>query len=99
LLRIGQEAVINAVRHSSARRIRIELDYRSDSVVLRVADDGRGFAPEHVVPDADRHYGLVSMRERAETVGGRLKILSRVGHGTTVETSVSLAELESRSHA
>ena len=99
LLRIGQEAVINAVRHSSATHIRIEVDYRQDTVVMRVADDGRGFAPEHVVPDADRHYGLVSMRERAETVGGRLQILSRIGHGTTVETSVSLAELESRSHA
>lgn len=99
LLRIGQEAVINAVRHSAASRIRIELDYRSDSVVLRVADDGRGFTPEHVVPDADRHYGLVSMRERAETVGGRLRIQSRIGHGTTVETSVSLVELESGSHA
>jgi signal transduction histidine kinase/ligand-binding sensor domain-containing protein len=99
LLRIGQEAVINAVRHASATHIKIELDYRPDAVVMRIADDGRGFAPEHVVPDADRHYGLVSMRERAETVGGRLQILSRIGHGTTVETSVSLAELESSSHA
>jgi signal transduction histidine kinase len=99
LLRIGQEAVINAVRHSSAQHIRIELDYRDDTVVMRVADDGRGFAPEHIVPDADRHYGLVSMRERAETVGGSLQILSRIGHGTTVETSVSIIELESGSHA
>lgn len=99
LLRIGQEAVINAVRHSSAAHIRVDLDYQDQLVVMRVADDGHGFAPEQVVPDEDRHYGLVSMRERAESVGGRLRILSRLGQGTTVETSVSTPELESHFHA
>ncbi len=99
LLRIGQEAVINAVRHSSAHRISIELDYRNDGVVMRVDDDGHGFLPDQVAPDTDKHYGLVSMKERAETVGGRLSILSRLGQGTTVETMVSTPGLESGSHA
>ena len=78
------------MRHSSARRIRIELDYRSDSVVLRIADDGRGFAPEHVVPDADRHYGLVSMRERVNLVKGTMLVTSKPGWGTEISVGIPI---------
>lgn len=98
-LRVGQEAVINAVRHSAAAHIRLELQYLDDGVVLRVIDDGRGFVPDLAVPGADAHYGLISMRERAETVGGRFRIVSQPGHGTTVEMSVVTALVESASHA
>ena len=99
LLRIGQEAVINAVRHSSATRIRIVLDYLDDTIVMRISDDGHGFVPEAVVTGADSHYGLLSMRERAEGVGGQFRIVSQPGSGTTVEMAVAISILESRSHA
>lgn len=88
LLRIGQEAMMNAVRHAEATHVRVELLYNDESVVLRVMDDGHGFDPERLVAVAEGHYGLVSMRERAEEIGGRLKISTGIGRGTQVETVV-----------
>jgi PAS domain S-box-containing protein len=79
LLRVAQEALANALRHARAGAIAVELDYTPDGVRLRVRDDGGGFA----LPDA-RGFGLVSMRERAQRVGGELTIASRVGAGTEV---------------
>jgi signal transduction histidine kinase/ligand-binding sensor domain-containing protein len=99
MLRVGQEAVINAVRHSGAEHIRIELQYLDDAIVMRVSDDGRGFVPELVVPGADTHYGLISMRERAETIGARFRIVSQPGRGTTVEMFVVTSVVEPASHA
>jgi len=87
LVLIGQEAVNNAVRHGQASRVAVELDYRDDRTLLRVADDGVGFDPE-AASRAPGHYGLVSMRERAEQVRGRIKIASTPGSGTEIETVV-----------
>jgi ligand-binding sensor domain-containing protein len=87
LILIGQEAVNNAVRHGQARRVAVEIDYRGDRTSLRVADDGCGFDPE-AASGASGHYGLVSMRERAEQIRGRLTIASTPGIGTEIETVV-----------
>ena len=87
LVLIGQEAVNNAVRHGQASRVSVEIDYRDDQTFLRVADDGVGFEPE-AAARASGHYGLVSMRERAEQVRGRITIASRPGSGTEIETVV-----------
>jgi len=87
LVLIGQEAVNNAVRHGQASRVAVEIDYRDDRTFLRVADDGVGFDPE-AASRAPGHYGLVSMRERAEQVRGRITIASRPGSGTEIETVV-----------
>jgi signal transduction histidine kinase/ligand-binding sensor domain-containing protein len=87
LLRIGQEAVLNAVRHAAAHRVQMEVRYDPRTVALRIADDGRGFDPV-VVHGANGHYGLTSMKERAESVGGTLNISSAVGHGSAVEAIV-----------
>lgn len=88
LLRIGQEAVFNAVRHARASQIRVELEYSDAAVFLRVSDDGRGFDPEHPATEAEGHYGLVTMKERAESVGGCFKVARHVGGGTEIETIV-----------
>ena len=88
LLRIGQEAILNAVRHAQPKEVCAELQYNDESVVLRILDDGHGFNPECVVAEAEGHYGLVSMKERAEEVNGAFKISSHVGRGTVVETVV-----------
>jgi len=87
LLLIGQEAVNNAVLHGQARRVAVELDYSDDRMSMRVADDGCGFDPETALKESG-HYGLVSMRERAEQVRGRITIASTPGSGTEIETVV-----------
>jgi len=88
VLRIGQEAVTNAIQHSQARRIDVELYYDDATLTLRVSDDGRGFEPDRVNGDGNGHCGVMSMRERAETVGGAFRISSTTGTGTLVETIV-----------
>ncbi len=86
LLRIGQEAITNAIRHARPDRIQLDLAFEKAAVVLRVTDDGSGF--EIRGPDPGTHYGLTTMRERAEELGGRLRIDTTTRQGTTVEARV-----------
>ncbi len=85
--RIAQESLTNVARHAQASRVRIALEPGHDSVVLRVADDGRGFADAPV-----EHGGLRSMRERALLVGGALAIKSAPEGGVEVRLEVPAAE-------
>ena len=79
VLRVAQEALQNAVRHSGAERIGVRLA----AGVLEVSDDGAGFDPAD--PELrSRRLGLTSMEERARRLGGRLEIRSALGTGTTV---------------
>lgn len=87
LLRVAQEALHNALRHSGAAQVDVALIRRGQGAVLSVTDDGKGFEPR-TVRRAGRHLGLVSMRDRASGVGGRLKVESAPGRGTTVEMEV-----------
>ena len=89
VLRIAQEALTNALRHAGAERLAVRLAFPDGRVELAVSDDGAGFDP--ATPAAGRHLGLVSMRERAEAIGGRLAIDSRPGAGTTVRLEVAHA--------
>jgi two-component system sensor histidine kinase UhpB len=85
--RIAQEALHNVVKHSHAFKVEVELKARRNQVVLRVADDGIGFASEH---DQAAGLGLVSMRERMESIGGTIKIISALRKGTVVEAAAPL---------
>ncbi|NBM20750.1 GAF domain-containing sensor histidine kinase [Streptomyces sp. GC420] len=87
LLRVAQEALHNALRHSGAAHVAVVLARRGTGAVLRVTDDGKGFDPA-TVRRAGRHLGLVSMRDRASGVGGRLVVESVPGKGTTIEMEV-----------
>ncbi|MFE9409188.1 GAF domain-containing sensor histidine kinase [Streptomyces sp. NPDC006704] len=87
LLRVAQEALHNALRHSGAGRVDVVLERRGAGAVLRVTDNGRGFEPSRV-RRAGRHLGLVSMRHRAGGVGGRLTVRSAPGAGATIEMEV-----------
>ncbi|MFF4043102.1 GAF domain-containing sensor histidine kinase [Streptomyces sp. NPDC001816] len=87
LLRVAQEALHNALRHSGAEHVGVSVDRRGGGAVLRVSDDGSGFDPRSV-RSAGRHLGLVSMRDRASGVGGTLTVESAPGKGTTVEMEV-----------
>jgi signal transduction histidine kinase len=90
LLRIAQEAVTNALKHSGARRIWIKLHMDARRLWLRIRDDGQGFEPEGAFASVGGHFGLIGMRERAERVGGELRLASRPGEGTEVEVEVPL---------
>jgi signal transduction histidine kinase len=87
LFRIAQEGLRNAIKHSAAREVSVELGAASDALVLVVADQGVGF---DVNANGDAGLGLLSMRERLEPVGGTLTIRSAVGAGTRLEAAVPL---------
>ncbi|MEI5099812.1 GAF domain-containing sensor histidine kinase [Streptomyces sp. PmtG] len=87
MLRVAQEALHNALRHADADRVAVILEKHGTGAVLRVTDDGRGFDPR-ATRRAGRHLGLVSMRDRASGVGGRLTVESEPGKGTTIEMEV-----------
>ncbi|MDQ0602910.1 signal transduction histidine kinase [Streptomyces canus] len=87
VLRVAQEALHNALRHSGAEHVDVTLARRDGGVVLRVTDDGSGFDPQQT-RRAGRHLGLVSMRDRAGGVGGALTVESAPGKGTTIEMEV-----------
>ncbi|MET7983182.1 MULTISPECIES: GAF domain-containing sensor histidine kinase [unclassified Streptomyces] len=87
VLRVSQEALHNALRHSGATRVDVTLDRRGPGAVLHVRDDGSGFDPT-AIRSAGRHLGLVSMRDRASGVGGTLTVESAPGKGTVIEMEV-----------
>ncbi|MCF3144373.1 GAF domain-containing sensor histidine kinase [Streptomyces platensis] len=87
VLRVAQEALHNALRHSGAETVEVSLARDGQGALLRIADDGCGFDPR-AVRRAGRHLGLVSMHDRAGGVGGKLTVESEPGKGTAVEMEV-----------
>lgn len=83
VLRVAQEALSNAIKHSGARNIHVELSYGSEEVQLVVKDDGKGFHMEN--RRLRRGFGLTSMQERCQRIGAHLSIESRRGAGTRVK--------------
>ena len=92
LYRIAQECLQNVVKHAEADRARLTFSVGEGVARLEIVDDGKGFDTfEHPLGgDEMGGYGLLSMAERAEIVGGRLHIRSRPGAGTTVTASIPL---------
>ena len=88
IYRIGREALVNAFRHAGASRVEVEIEYRRRQLRLRVRDDGRGIDPTVLHDGREGHWGVAGMRERAERIGGRLRVWSAPGKGTEVELSV-----------
>ena len=84
LLRVGQEALSNALKHGECREVRVTLSYQRGLVELAVADDGRGIGETHAENGTGGGMGVAGMRERLAQVGGRLEIESHPGEGTTV---------------
>jgi signal transduction histidine kinase/ligand-binding sensor domain-containing protein len=81
---VAREAVINAFRHSKANAIEVKVDYISRNLRLSVRDNGCGIDEELLKSGRQGHWGLMNMRERAERMGGRLKVSSRTNAGTVV---------------
>jgi len=97
LLRIGQEAVSNAIKHGGAHMIGADLKYEEDKVRLCVIDDGKGFCPHESA--ASGHFGLLDMRERAQSMGCHLQVDSEPGCGTRITVEVPISQHQSLDEA
>ena len=92
IYRIAREAVRNAYQHANARHIEIEVTFGDTDLSVRVRDDGIGVDPT-ILAGGQRagHWGLPGMRERSESIGGRLNVWSERNAGTEVELCISTA--------
>jgi len=88
LYRIGQEAVTNALKHSNATSIVVELKPDEEGIVLNIQDNGCGLDAEK--SKDNEGFGLEGMKERANLVGGKLEIFSSNSHGTTISCKVKV---------
>jgi signal transduction histidine kinase len=88
VLRIIEEAMSNIARHGHASTAMISLTASDGNLVARIADDGRGFVPRKITPTRDGGLGLLSMAERAYSIGGELRLQSEPGRGTKIEVAV-----------
>jgi signal transduction histidine kinase len=90
-LRVGREAILNAVRHASPKHLAIALQYAPDQFLLQVRDDGLGMSPNAVNgATGTGHWGVAGMRQRARRAGGDLDIVTQPGHGTVVSLRLPL---------
>jgi len=87
--------VQNALKHSVARHVSVELRGTGDGVTLVIADDGIGFDADQ---ELGKGLGLISMVERLESIGGKLTIRSKPGAGTTLEIHAPLPVAEASQH-
>lgn len=90
LMRITQEALSNARKYARATRIEVNLCLIGDNLNLVVSDNGSGFDKGSLNRDTRPHFGLSTMRERAEAIGGQLTLLSQSGSGTSIDVLVPL---------
>jgi signal transduction histidine kinase len=92
LFRVVQEAIQNALKYSRASEVSVHLKGTRDHVALTIVDDGVGFDVERAW---GKGIGLISMRERLESIGGRLEIRSKPGAGTRLEVTVPIPTVAS----
>ncbi len=89
LFRIFQETLTNVARHARASRVEVVVTHFAGTVEMTVSDDGEGIRPEQA--SDGRSLGIVGMRERVRSLGGRLEITGRKGRGTSVRVSIPCA--------
>lgn len=92
LLRIAQEALTNAMKHSGGNQVNVKLDLAPDVIKLMIEDNGDGFDPH--VSTLSRGFGLISMQERADRIGADLTILTKPGAGTKLHLLLQSANLK-----
>ena len=79
---VAREAVYNALRHGHPHEVALSFHFQRGKVRMSVQDDGCGFEPDEVLPQAGGHFGLIGMRERTERLGGSFAVRSAPGKGT-----------------
>jgi signal transduction histidine kinase len=90
LIRVVQEALSNVRKHARAARAGVRLERVGEFARLTIEDDGQGFDPTHVARGQWPRFGLQSMRERVESVGGSFTIESTPGQGTKVTVQIPI---------
>jgi signal transduction histidine kinase len=90
LLRIAQEALTNVIKHSGATLTEIDLDYGPKNVVLKVKDNGRGFALDDCAGPREGHFGLLGISERVKRLHGEITFSSAPDAGTTVRVQIPI---------
>jgi signal transduction histidine kinase len=91
--RIVQEALNNAIKHAHAREILVMIDgSESKQLCLSISDDGVGFVPGPSEETQMGGFGMKTMRARAATLSGSLKVISAPGKGTTIEVMIPNSE-------
>lgn len=88
VIRIVRECIANALKHASPKVVRVTQRTTGEGVELTVSDDGCGFDPSAAAGPETGHFGLSGMKERAERLGGALKIVSEEGRGTTITLQI-----------
>jgi PAS domain S-box-containing protein len=89
LFRVFQEILHNIAKHSGAKNVYITLEEKRDMIILIVKDDGKGFNVNEVLQKKERDsFGLITMHERINFIGGKINILSGTGEGTTIEIMI-----------
>jgi len=87
LLRICQEALSNTVKHARAHEVKVDLRFAAHEARLEIEDDGQGFLPE----ESSESLGLISMKNRAHSMGGVWTIRSEPGSGTSISVLVPIS--------
>ncbi|RME85053.1 MAG: GAF domain-containing protein [Caldilineae bacterium] len=90
--RIIQEALHNVAQHAGADQVAITLAFTPERLTVTVEDNGCGFDEQAILNDSYGHLGLVSMRERAQSIGGRLEVHSRPGRGTRIVVQMPIGD-------
>jgi len=93
IYRIVQEALQNVVAHANAGKVAVRMDFSSDNVLIEVADDGLGFTLSDVYARSKDQFGLIGMRERAESIGASFEIHTRPGEGTKMILVVPISAI------
>jgi signal transduction histidine kinase/ligand-binding sensor domain-containing protein len=92
-LRVGREAVLNAVKHAAPHRVEVHLEYGPRLLTVRIVDDGKGIARGTMeATTGGEHLGIAGMRDRTQRAGGTLEISSESGRGTVVSASLPIRE-------
>jgi nitrate/nitrite-specific signal transduction histidine kinase len=92
LVRIVQESLTNVRKHARATSVRVDIRVRGEDVIAVVGDDGVGFNQAARTRSEHPRFGLTTMRERSESIGGKLSMESTPGRGTTVTFSIPLRD-------
>jgi signal transduction histidine kinase len=87
--RVCHEALVNALRHSQANRIELEMEYTAKNFRVLVRDNGIGINSTAIQQGHDVRLGLSGMRERADEIGGQLRVWSKANAGTEVELTIA----------
>jgi signal transduction histidine kinase len=100
LYRVVQGALSNVVEHSRAKNVRLSLSARRGRLLMSISDDGRGFDVQKASMDPHQAFGLMTIRQRIELLGGKLRVDSRIGAtgrkggGTRIEVEIPLEDIE-----